>query len=89
MVRPERVVEVAEGPADPEGPRVNEVTSRLLREKPVMMVPKVTVDGVHDTSAVPSPLDEAAMEVGPGGVGPVDGVGELFPTELVAYTEKV
>ena len=71
MVRPESVEEVAEGPAAPVGPTVNELRSKLLREKPVMVVPKVTVEGVQDTSAVPSWFDEAAIDVGPGGVGPV------------------
>ena len=70
MVRPESVEEVAEGPAAPVGPTVNELRSKLLREKPVMVVPKVTVEGVQDTSAVPSWFDEAAIDVGPGGVGP-------------------
>ena len=90
MVRPESVEEVAEGPAAPVGPTVNELRSKLLREKPVMVVPKVTVEGVQDTSAVPSWFDEAAIDVGPGGVGPVGAEGGAVPDGVgCVYREGV
>jgi hypothetical protein len=88
-VNPARVVVVVELSTDAEGPIPKAVRSNELTPNPVTALPRVTVEGVQEIVAVPSPWVVSVTDVGPWGTAWTGVEAAEFPTALVANTENV
>ena len=83
------VVVVVELPTETEGPAASTVRSKELTRNPVTASPRITVEGVQEIVAVPSPRVVPVTDVGPRGTAWTGVEAAELPTTLVAYTENV
>ena len=85
-VNPARVVVVVELSTDAEGPTARAVSSNENTPNPVTAVPRVTVEGVQEIVAVPSPCEVSVTDVGPWGTAWTGVEAAELPTLLVAVS---